>query len=269
MDLHLEGKRAFVTGSSRGIGAAIACRLGSEGASVVVHGRNAGRAEGIARQIRREGGRAAVVLGDLTTDELASGVISQALGAFGVLDIVVNNAGMSGVSDWTSTPAVRWTEMFGNNVVSMVRVIRGTLPAMKKNGWGRYIQIAGSPGAVPLGEAPDFVATKGAIAHLTMSLGHVLAGSGVTVNTVSPGPIRTPGLEAYFVDFAKGMGLAGDSFDDVAQPVMDSAFGHLATKRLGRDEEVADAVAFLASPRADSINGANLRVDGGLVGAAH
>ena len=268
MDLKLNGKRALVTGSSSGLGEAIAQRLAAEGAKVVVHGRNRERAEGVAQKIRDAGGEATVAVGDLASDEAAQGVVDQALNAFGGLDIVVNNAGGFEAGDWESATPDRWAEVYDQNVVSMVRVIRGTAESVRSNGWGRFIQIASAVGVSPFAGVPDYSVTKAANINMTVSLSKTLAGTGVTSNTVSPGPIRTPGAESFFADFAKGMGLEG-SFEEIEPAVVEAAFGHQPTKRFGRPEEIADTVAFLASPLADYINGANIRVDGGHVPAVN
>lgn len=268
MDLRLNGKRALVTGSSSGLGEAIAARLAAEGAKVIVHGRNRERAEGVAQTIRDAGGEASVAIGDLASDESAQSVVDQALGAFGGLDIVINNAGGFEAGDWESATTERWAEVYDQNVISMVRVIRGTLDAVKSNGWGRFIQLGSAVGAAPFAGVPDYNVTKAANINMSVSLSKALAGTGVTSNTVSPGPIRTPALEQFFADFAKGMGLEG-TFEEIEGPITEAAFGHQPTKRVGRPEEIADTVAFIASPLADYINGANIRVDGGHVPAVN
>jgi 3-oxoacyl-[acyl-carrier protein] reductase len=263
MDLRLEGKRALVTGASSGIGAAIARRLSAEGARVVVHGRDPERTQAVAASLGDGTSTAASVVGDLATDDGANAVIEQALNAFGGLDIVVNNAGAFPERTWESATADDWAELFNQNVLSMVRVIRGTGEALKSAGWGRYVLIGSGVGAQPFPVMPDYNVTKIAASNMAVSLAKSLGGSGVTVNAVSPGPIRTAGAEALLRAQAKEQGWGNDiaraerHFIDTLAP---NPCG-----RMGRPEEVADAVAFLASPLADYINGTNLRVDGGFV----
>ena len=147
LDLKLEGKRALVTGSSSGIGESIARLLAQAGAAVVVHGRNAERAERVAADINKQkGGRAWVALGDLAGEEGGARVASRTLETLGGIDILVNNAGGAddGMKPWFETPIDEWKDVFEQNVFSAVRLIRLLVPRMKESGWGRVIQISKS-----------------------------------------------------------------------------------------------------------------------------
>jgi NAD(P)-dependent dehydrogenase (short-subunit alcohol dehydrogenase family) len=263
MDLQLRGKRALVTGSSSGIGEATAKALAREGVEVVVHGRREGEAQRVAREITSSGGRAAVVLGDLTTDEGAAHVGAAARSAFGGIDILVNNAGAYNERAWLDTTAAEWNDMFNQNVASMVRMVRSLVPDMRERHWGRVVAIASAVATMPFPMMSAYSVSKAANVNLAVSLAKDLAGTGVTSNAVSPGPILTPGLEKFVRDIAKKQGWPDDW--TVLEQRFVKEFTPNPTGRIGRVEDIADAVTFLVSPRASYINGANIRVDGGTV----
>jgi NAD(P)-dependent dehydrogenase (short-subunit alcohol dehydrogenase family) len=261
MDLALRGKRALVTGSSRGIGAAIAKALAREGVSLVVHGRSEGDAARVASEIGVEGGKAAVALGDLSTDDGAALAIDAALAAFGGIDIAVNNAGRADEDSWQAVSPDAWLDSYNVGVVSMTRVVRLLLPQMTALGWGRFIQIASIAASSPLPSYGAYGAAKAGVVNLTVSLAAGIAGSGITANAVSPGVIMSPEIEAWIGQTARDEGWEGDWPDHERR--FSAGFLPCAAGRLGRAEEVADLVTFLASPRADYINGVEYRIDGG------
>ncbi|WP_019927473.1 SDR family NAD(P)-dependent oxidoreductase [Nocardia sp. BMG111209] len=263
MDLQLQGKRALVTGASSGIGRAIALGLAAEGVAVVVHGRDRDRAEGTAAAVTAAGGRAAVVLGDLAADAMATEVAERAATAFGGIDILVNNAGGLGADGWTAATPADWLGLYNTNVATAVRLIRALTPRMREGKWGRVIQIGSAANPNPLPLRAAYSAAKAALANLTVGLSKELAATGITVNTVSPGPVLVDGWWDFARTFARGHGLG----DDVAAATRMLLDGPLAnpSDRLVEPAEIATAVAFLASPRSASVNGANLRIDGGLV----
>lgn len=264
MDLNLHGKRALVTGSSSGIGEAIAKALAREGASVVVHGRKEGEAKRVAETIRKGGSPVAVALGDLATDEGARRVAEVAGDAFDGIDIVVNNAGAFIEDNWSNLDTALWLELYNRNAVSMVRMVRHFIAPMKERKWGRFIQIASCVATNPMPNAAAYAASKAAVVNLTVSLAKELAGTMATANSISPGVILTPEVERSMQEVAKKEGWSGPP-DEIERRFL-SLFGQMPpTGRLGRVEEVADLATFLASPCADYINGADLRVDGGLV----
>ncbi len=262
MDLQLKGKRALVTGSSSGIGEAIAKELAAEGASVVVHGRREAEARRVAEAIVQAGGKAKVAIGDLAADDQAEAVAKAALGAFGGIDILVNNAGAFPFVGWFEGSADVWTDIYNQNVTSMVRMIQRLVPAMKETGWGRVIQIASAVGPEPTPQAPAYSATKAANINLTVGLAKELTGTGVTANTVSPGPIVTAGFREAFTKIAASMGK-GTDWAEVSKMALE--YMPLPVGRLGEPEDIAHVVAYLASPLSSFITGANFRVDGGHV----
>jgi len=261
MDLQLHGKRALVTGSSRGIGEAIAKQLAREGAVVVVHGRDKPRAEQVAQDIKAEDGSAFVCLGDLSIDEGAALVATKALELLGGVDILVNNAGEYQQRGWQDTLPDDWAAIYNNNVISGVRMARLLLPQMKQLGWGRLIQISSGLAVQPYANLPDYSATKVALLNFTVSLAKEAAGTGITVNSVSPGLVVTARVVEIFRETAAHLGWP-DDWAEIERRILQEILPN-PTGRLGRPEDVACLVAFLASPLAGYINGANFRVDGG------
>ncbi len=268
MDLQLVGKRAVVTGSSSGIGEAIAKALAAEGAAVVVHGRREAEARRVAAEIRAAGGKAVVALGDLSTDAGADAVANAANEAFDGVDILVNNAGAFPQGAWLDSTADQWSELYNQNVGSMVRLITRLVPGMKRLGWGRVIAIASGVATTPFGEMGNYSATKAANVSLAVSLAKALAGTGITSNAVSPGMIITPGVEEMLKGMAPQLGLPADDLAALEQFAVKNMVPN-PSARLGRPEDIAAVVAFLASPLADYVNGTNLRVDGGTVGTVN
>jgi 3-oxoacyl-[acyl-carrier protein] reductase len=264
MDLQLVGKRAVVTGSSSGIGEAIAKALAAEGASVVVHGRREAEAKRVAAEISAAGGKAVVALGDLSTDAGADAVARVANDAFDGADILVNNAGAFPQGPWLESTADEWNDLYNQNVGSMVRLITRLVPGMKQRGWGRVIALASGVATTPFADMANYSATKGANVNLAVSLAKALAGTGITSNAVSPGMIMTPGVEEMLKGMAPKLGLSPDDMAALEQFAVKNMVPN-PSARLGRVEDIAAAVTFLASPLAGYINGTNLRVDGGTV----
>ena len=267
MDLRLEAKKALVTGSSKGIGEAIARKLAAEGAIVIVHGRDRTLAMQVAHDIVANGGRAHAVIGDLTKDEDVERLIGDAEAFSGSIDIVVNNAGGSGGTNesWEQSSLESWASAYDRNVLAAVRVTTRLLPAMRVARWGRVINISSLDATMPPASRADYSACKAAVNAMTVSMAKAVAGDGVTVNAVSPGTIHSAVLDAAFRRAAAERGVTDPAaewaeVERVALPV----FAQVPLGRVGRLEEIADVVAFLASPLSGYITGVNLRIDGGL-----
>jgi 3-oxoacyl-[acyl-carrier protein] reductase len=265
MALELKGKRALVTGSSSGIGEAIAKRLAAEGARLVVHGRNAERAERVAAAIRSAGGEAHVAIGDLMRDDQATAVADAAEAALGGIDILVNNAGgeSSGGGQATffeSTPA-EWLAAYNGNVVGAIRLIQRFAPGMKAAGWGRIIQISSLVSHRPNLVIPDYAAAKAALNNMTVGLSLTLAGTGVTVNSISPGVILTAGVEGWFRKLSEQFGWGTEWPEIEKRAIAALAPNHIG--RAGRPEDVAHAVMYLASPAGGFVTGTDMMVSGG------
>jgi 3-oxoacyl-[acyl-carrier protein] reductase len=269
MDLNLSGKRALVTGSSSGIGVGIAELLAREGVAVVVHGRNAERANAVAARLAADGARSAVAVGDLSSDESAAAVAAEAMAAFDGIDILVNNAGGSAAvanPSWFTVSTADWMATYEANVLAAVRLVHALVPAMKERGWGRVINIGTGASITPTSAQPDYGPSKAAMLNMSLGLSKALSRTGVTSNTVSPGMIRTEGLQRFLATFAAKRGW-GDDIARAEQYIVDGG-GQTVTK-VGEVEDIAYFVAMLASPRSDFINGANLHVDGGISPALH
>jgi 3-oxoacyl-[acyl-carrier protein] reductase len=264
MNLRLEGKRALMTGVSAGLGEGLAKMLAHEGVAVVLHGPSA-EVNRIAREITADGGKAGVAFGDLGTDEGAEHVTDRAMVTYAGIDILIHHAAAFPERGWLSATSKDWSDLYNQNVISLVRMIRLLAPHMRDRGWGRIIQISGGVSAEPKGKLADFAATQAANVNLTMSLIHELAHSGITVNTISPGPIVTPDSETVWLEVAQKRGWEGDRKSIERRLCQDVLYS--PADRLGRVEDVANLVAFIASPVADFINGTNLRVDGGFMAA--
>lgn len=269
MDLQLKGKRALVTGSSSGIGEGTARLLAAEGCAVVVHGR---RDDGVARvvaAIEAAGGTARGALGDLSNDEGAAAAATQALAAFDGLDILVNNAGVLAPSNsdgggwFDEGGASHAAALHEANVGSMIRMVRHVVPGMRDAGWGRIVNLGSTAAVMPAVGVPHYSVTKAANVSQAVSLAGALAGTGITVNTVSPGIILTPVTEPMIRGWAAANGW-GDDWEVIEHNVATQIFPNL-NRRIGTPADVAYAIAFLCSPLAVYVNGANLRVDGGSI----
>ncbi|UPK68109.1 SDR family NAD(P)-dependent oxidoreductase [Chitinophaga filiformis] len=262
MDYKLAGKRALVTGSSAGLGEAIALMLANEGAHLIVHGRNENRTNAIVQRIIESGGKAEAVLGDLSTDEGADQVANQAL-AGGPVDILVNNAGFYAHTSWSNTSCQDWLDVYNVNVISYVRMIQRIVPTMKLQGWGRVINIGGGLGLQPISDLPHYNASLAARHNMSVSLARQLSGTGITSNVVAPGAIMNPGVEQWLRQAAPQKGW-GTDIEEMERNAVKELVPNDAN-RFGRQEEVAAAVVYLASPYADYVSGALLRVDAGTV----
>ncbi len=260
MDFKLKNKVAFITGSNRGTGKAIATVLLQEGANVIVHGLEKEAAQQAAKEIKANH----VVYGDLTTDDGAEQLVKQALDTAGKVDILINNYGTAGFGKWLSTDTDAWLDLYQKNTLSAARMIRLLVPQMKELLYGRIIQIGTIGSTSPNYVMPHYYASKGALANMTVSLAKELANTGITVNTVSPGLIKTDELKLYYQEKAKRKGW-GETWEEIEKAVVQNEFPN-PVGRIAEREDIANLVAFLASEQAGFINGQDIRVDGGSLG---
>ncbi len=265
MKLQLEGRRALVTGSTDGIGAEIARTLAAEGAVVAINGRNEERANRVAQEIREAGGQAALALADLSREGAAEALAKSAVEQLGGVDILVNNVGgrtsTEGASDWFGVGPETWLTTYAKNVVAPVRLIHALTPAMVERGWGRVIQVASIVATKPPSALGDYSASKAGSINMTLGLSKALARTGVTVNAVSPGMIQTDSINHWLDQIGAEQGWGADRQRSEAFALKN--FVDQTVRRIGRVEDVANMVAYIASPLSDFINGVNIHVDGG------
>ncbi|MDO7836341.1 SDR family oxidoreductase [Sphingobium sp. HBC34] len=274
MDLQLKDTRALVTGSSSGIGEGIAKLLAAEGATVVIHGRDRQRLDAVASAIAAAGGKAFGVTGDLATAEGCQQVAEAVAAQLGGVDILVNNAGgkasghrQDGVErpangPWLETPWDDWAWTYEQNVGAAVRLIQSFAPGMIARKWGRIINISSASAVQPEPGLADYQPAKAAMNNMTAGLAKSFAGTGVTVNTVSPGTILTPAVTKAFTEWAGLLGWDSSDFSEIERRFTSELIPQ-PIKHFGRPEDIARMVALLASPLSTYMTGANYRVDGG------
>jgi 3-oxoacyl-[acyl-carrier protein] reductase len=265
MDLGLDGKVALVTGSYRGTGAGIARVLAAEGAVVLVHGLEPGQADGTVRDISEAGHECRDVVGDLRTEEGTGTLVAAVRDAVDAVDIVINNYGIAEGSDWESSDTASWHASYDTNVVTAVRVTQAFLPDMRDNRWGRVVFVSTVGATRPGDQIPEYYVAKGALPSMTVSLAKHLAGSGITVNCVSPGIIATPEVVERFTERARREGR-GTDWASVEQLILEGRMTN-PSGRVATPEDVGRFVAFVVGEPGWHLNGAHLRFDGGAADA--
>ncbi len=261
MIIDLSGKHALVTGSSAGIGLAIAQGLAASGARVTLHGRSDASVErGRSRLLAAvPGARVDGVAADLETGEGAE-VLAKAVGTD--IDILVNNAGIYGSKDFFEADDALWERYWQINVMSGVRLSRALAPAMAQRGWGRIVFISSeSARNIPAGMV-HYGVSKTAQLSLARGLAKRLAGSGVTVNSVLPGPTLSDGLVGLFRNAAE---QSGRSVEELSREFVIAKRPSSVIQRAATVDEVASMVVYVCSMQASATTGAALRVDGGIV----
>ena len=262
MKLELEGKRALVSGSTAGIGLAIAAGLAAEGAEVVLNGRTEGRVAGAVGLVlgRHPGARVRGVAADLGTAEGCARIVREVP----EVDVLVNNLGVFAAVPFEEIPDAEWTRFFEVNVLSGVRLARAYLPGMKVRSWGRVLFISSESALQIPVEMIHYGTTKTAQLAVSRGLAETTRGTGVTVNAILAGPTRSEGVETFVEGLAARRGV---SPAQVERDFFSTARPTSLLQRFATPEEVAALAVFVASAPASAVNGAALRVDGGVVRA--
>lgn len=258
MDLQLSDKLALVTGSTKGIGLAIATSLAREGARVIVNGRSQASLATALSNIR-----AALPNANLEgfTADISTAHAAQTLQQkFPKLDILVNSVGIFEPKPFEQIPDEDWRRFFEVNVLSGVRLSRLYLPGMKQRNWGRIVFISSESAVQIPQEMIQYGMTKTAQLAVSRGLAETCAGSGVTVNAILPGPTRSAGVEQFVKQLSQGK-----PFEQFEREFFQSVRPSSLLKRFATPEEVASLVAYVCSPLASATNGAALRVDGGVI----
>ena len=260
MKIDLTGKAAIVTGSTAGIGFAIAKGLAAAGATVVLNGRTLAAVDRALAALGKAvpGARSRGVAADLGTAQGCTELVAAEPSA----DILVNNVGIFGPQDFFEIPDAEWTRFFEVNVMSGVRLSRAYLPGMLAKNWGRVIFLSSESALNIPADMIHYGMSKTANLSVSRGLAKRVAGSGVTVNAVLPGPTLSDGVEAML---KPAIAATGASAEEVAAQFVKT---HRASSIIGRaasPEEVAKMVVYVASPQASATTGAALRVDGGVV----
>lgn len=260
MDLQIANKKALVSGSSQGIGFAIAKTLAGEGAQVIINGRNEAKLVAAKQKILAEYPQARVeyVVADLSTIEDCNQLASK----HPQIDILVNALGIFEPKEFMDIPDEDWQRFFNVNVLSGVRLSRAYLPYMQEKDWGRIIFISSESAIQIPQEMIHYGTTKTAQLAVSRGLAETCAGTGITVNAVLPGPTRSEGV-VEFVDQVSG----GQDFEAFEKEFFQSMRPSSLIKRFADTQEVANMVVYLCSPLASATTGAAIRVDGGVVKA--
>ena len=260
MNLGIKGRLALVTGSTLGIGRAIADALLAEGAKVIVNGRKEAAVEEAVTALSRTG-EAHGVAADLATADGAR-IVIDAAARLGPVDILVNNVGYFEVKDFADISDRDWTDMFELNVMSGVRLARALIPGMLERNWGRIVFIASDQSAKPNPGMAHYAMSKAAQVSIARSLAELTRGTRVTVNSALVAPTWSEGVEVFLKKIAPGL---GKTVDEMRTGYFETTGISSLLQRWAEPAEIAAQIAFLCSERASAINGAAQRVDGGII----
>src|SRR5271156_4402726 len=260
MDLQLAGKKVLVTGSTAGIGFATASAFAVEGASVIVNGRTQQRVDAAIAKIRESHPKADV--SGVASDVADAAGCAKLIQALPRVDILVNNMGISEPIPFEKIPDEDWLRLFEANVMSGVRLSRHYLSGMREKNWGRILFVSSESAVQIPAEMVHYGVTKTAQLAVARGIAETVAGTGITVNSVLPGPTRSEGVGAFVAQLAKQRGV---DEAELEREFFRSARPTSLLKRFESVDEVANMIVFLCSPAASGTSGASVRVDGGVV----
>ena len=260
MDLQLAGKLTLVSGSTAGIGFAIASALAGEGARVIVNGRTEERVQSAIDRIRAA--HSTALLEPLAADLGGAAGAEEAVRRFPEVDVLVNNLGIFEPKPFAEISDAEWVRFFEVNVMSGVRLSRAYLPRMKERNWGRIVFISSESGIQIPAEMIHYGVTKTAQIAVARGIAETCGGTGVTCNAVLPGPTASEGVSDFVGSLAE---QGGQTRAQVEKEFFEKARPSSLLKRFATPDEVAAMVAFVCSPLSSATNGAALRVDGGVV----
>jgi NAD(P)-dependent dehydrogenase (short-subunit alcohol dehydrogenase family) len=260
MDLQLKGKKVLVTGSTAGIGFAAARAFAVEGASVIINGRKQDRVDSAIAQIRKF--QPSAELTGIAADVSNAAGCAKLIQTVPDVDVLVNNMGIFEPKPFEKIPDEDWLRFFEANVMSGVRLSRHYLPSMRRRNWGRILFVSSESGVQIPVEMIHYGMTKTAQIAIARGLAESVVGTGITVNSILPGPTRSEGVETFVAQ----MGGGGDSAAFEAE-FFKSVRPSSLLKRFATVEEVASTIVYLCSPLASATTGAAVRADGGVVRA--
>ncbi|MBX3457908.1 MAG: 3-hydroxybutyrate dehydrogenase [Candidatus Paracaedibacteraceae bacterium] len=251
-------KVALITGSTSGIGLGIAKKLASEGCHIILNGLNTPDVPDVVKDVDNLGtGKVLFSDADMSNPNQIENMMHMIENKFGQIDIVVNNAGIQFVSPIEEFPVAKWDKILAINLSSAFHIIRLAIPMMKKNGWGRIVNIASAHALVASPFKSAYVAAKHGIAGLTKTVAMEVAENNITCNAICPGYVHTPLVDGQIDATAKARGITRE------QVIKDVMLGEQPTKKFVAVEEIADLVFFLCSDSASSMTGTCLPIDGG------
>ncbi len=260
MDLQLKGKKAFISGSTQGIGFAIAQQLLREGASVIINGRNKEKTEKAKKQLEKQFPEAGIL--GIAADFKNKDEVLQLLEILPEVDILVNNLGIFDIAKFEEIPDAEWYRYFEINVMSAVRLSRKLLPHMQQKNWGRIIFISSESGVNVPENMIHYGMTKAALSAVANGLSKLTKGTEITVNTILGGPTYSDGVSKAVEQIASNQNI---EVEEMKKAILQQSNPHILLQRFINPEEIAHLAAYLASPLSVATNGASLRADSGVL----